>query len=222
MKRPKLIIADDHRLLVQGLQQMLGRRFDVVGVAYAGDELLEVLRATPADGLVLDLSLPGRSGIDLLPDIRKIQPDLKILVLTMHVDRILAEASLAAGATGFVPKDSGMEEVEQALHDVLAGRRYISPRVPKFSHRVGLDAMHASLARLTPRQQTIVKLIGQGRTSAEIGETLGLSENTITFHRGRIRKVLGLSSEWELVRHAILVHLAASEEETPPPRQRRR
>ncbi len=221
MKRPRLIIADDHRLLVQGLQQMLGRRFEIVGVAYAGEELLDVLRSTPADGLVLDLSLPGRSGIDLLPDIRTIQPELKILVLTMHVDRILAEASLAAGATGFVPKDSGMEEVEQALGEVLAGRRYISPRVPKFTHRVGLDAVHASLARLTPRQQTIVKLLGQGKTSAEIGEQLGLSQNTITFHRGRIRKVLGLSSEWELVRHAILVHLATSEEGTEPVKRRR-
>jgi DNA-binding NarL/FixJ family response regulator len=209
------VIADDHRVLVQGLQQMLERRFDIVGVAYAGDELLDLLRRTTADCLVLDLSLPGRSGLDLLPDIRAAQPAMRVLVLTMHVDRILAEAALAAGATGFVPKDSGMEELERALREVLAGRRYLSPRVPKFSHRVGLDAMHASLSRLTPRQQTILKLLGQGKSSAEIGQKLGLSENTITFHRQRIRKMLGLSSEWELVRHAILVHLATAEGDAP-------
>jgi DNA-binding NarL/FixJ family response regulator len=220
--RPRLVIADDHRLLVQGLQQLLSRRFDVVGVAYAGDELLELLGRTPADCLILDLSLPGRSGIDLLPDIRRAQPDLKILVVTMHVDRILAEAALAAGAMGFVPKDSGMDEVETGLREVLAGRRYLSPRVPKHSMRVGLDAMHASLARLTPRQQTILRLLGQGKTSAEIGAKLGLSENTITFHRQRIRKALGLSSEWALLRHALLVHLATSEEESPPTGRRRR
>jgi DNA-binding NarL/FixJ family response regulator len=213
--RPRLILADDHRLLVQGLQQMLGRRFEIVGVAYAGDELLALLRRTAADALVLDLSLPGRSGLDLLPDIRTVQPGLRVLVLTMHADRVLADAALGAGATGFVPKDSSMEEVELALREVLAGRRYVSPRVPKSSHRVGLDALHASLARLTPRQQTIVKLLGQGKTSAEIGEELGLSESTITFHRVRIRKVLGLSTEWELVRHAILVHLASSGDEDP-------
>lgn len=208
--RPRLVVADDHRLVVQGLEQMLSRRFEIVGVAYAGDQLLELLRHTLTDGLILDLSLPGRSGLDLLPDIRAVQPMLRILVLTMHVDRMLAEAALAAGATGFVPKDSSMDEVETALKEVLAGRRYLSPRVPKFSHRLGLDAMHASLARLTPRQQTILRQLGQGKTSAEIGRGLGLSESTITFHRHRIRGVLGLSSEWELLRHAILVYLAAS------------
>jgi two-component system invasion response regulator UvrY len=209
--RPRLVIADDHRLLVQGLQQMLGRHFQIVAVAYAGDELLDLLRTTSADCLLLDLSLPGRSGLDLIPDIRKLRPELRILVLTMHVDRILAEAALAAGATGFVPKDSGMEELETALGEVLAGHRYLSPRIPKASHGVGLGAMHSSLTRLTPRQQAILRLLGQGKTSAEIGESLGLSENTITFHRGRIRKLLGLSSEWELVRYSILVHLAAAE-----------
>jgi len=206
--RPRLVIADDHRVVVQGLQQLLGGRFDIVGVAYAGDELLRLLEGTAADGLLLDLSLPGRNGLDILPDIRALQPDLKVLVLTMHADRVLAEASIAAGALGFVPKDAGMDELELALEQVLGGRRYVSPRVPKSSHRVALDAMHASLARLTERQQTILRLLGQGLSSADIGEKLGLSENTITFHRRRIRTILGLASEWELMRQAILVHLA--------------
>lgn len=212
MKREqaRLIIADDHRMVVQGLEQMLGQRFEIVGVAYAGDELLKLLQRTPADGLLLDLSLPGRSGLDILPEIRTLQPDLKVLVLTMHADRVLAEASLAAGALGFVPKDAGMEELKLALSEVLAGRRYVSPRVPKSSHRVGLDAMHASLARLTERQQAILRLLGEGLSSAEIGDKLGLSENTITFHRKRIRMILGLATEWELTREAILVHLATN------------
>jgi two-component system, NarL family, invasion response regulator UvrY len=220
-ERARLVIADDHRLMVEGLQQLLGRRFEVVGVAYSGDELLALLGATAADGLILDLSLPGRSGIDLLPDIRRVQPDLRILVVTMHVDRILAEAALAAGALGFVPKDSGMDEVEKGLREVLAGRRYLSPRVPPHTDRVGLDAVHASLSKLTPRQQAILRLLGQGKTSADIGARLGLSENTITFHRQRIRKALGLTSEWALLRHALLVHLATGGDE-PPPRARRR
>jgi len=220
--RPRLVIADDHRLLVQGLQQLLSRRFDVVGVAYAGDELLEVLRVTAADALILDLSLPGRSGIDLLPDIRRVRPDLRILVVTMHVDRILAEAAFGAGAHGFVPKDSGMDEVEKGLRTVLAGRRYLSPRVPRHSSRVGLDAVHASLAKLTPRRQTILRLIGQGMTSAEIAAELGLSEATIGFHRHGIRQALGLTSDWGLLRHALLVHLATSGEDAAGTARRRR
>ena len=209
-ERARLVIADDHRMVVQGLEQMLGDRYDIAGVAYAGDELLALLRRTPADVVLLDLSLPGRSGLDILPDIRVLQPALKVLVLTMHADRVLAEAALAAGALGFVPKDAGMEELKLALTEVLAGRRYVSPRVPKSSHRMALDALHASLAKLTERQQTILRLLGQGLSSAEIGEKLGLSENTITFHRKRIRTVLGLTSEWELTRQAILVHLATT------------
>lgn len=191
---------------------MLNRSFHVVGLAYTGAELLDVLHTVPADGLLLDISLPDRNGIEMLPEIHAIQPGLRVLVVTMHVDRTLAEASLAAGAAGFVPKDSGMEELETAIEKVLAGERYLSPRIPKTSHRVGLGAVHASLSRVTPRQQQILSLIGQGKTSAEIGDTLGLSANTITFHRKRIRKLLGLASEWELGRFAILVHLATGEE----------
>ena len=209
--RPRLVIVDDHRLVVEGLRQMLGKRYDIVGVAYAGDELLELLRHTPADGLLLDLSLPGRGGLELLPEIRALQPALRVLVLTMHVDRILAGAALAAGATGFVPKDAGMDELERALTSVLAGKRFLSKRVPRASHGLGPDAMHASLARLTPRQQSILRLIGKGRTSGEIAAKLGLTESTITFHRQRIRRLLGLASEWELVRHAILVAVAAQD-----------
>lgn len=217
MKRPRerLVIADDHRMVVQGLQQMLGERYEIAAVAYAGDELLKVLKQTPADGLLLDLSLPGRNGLDILPEVRALQPDLKVLVLTMHADRVMAEASLAAGALGFVPKDAGVEELKLALSQVLAGRRYVSPRVPKSSHRVALDALHASLARLTDRQQAILRLLGQGKTSAEIGEELGISENTITFHRRRIRALLGLASEWELTRQAILISLATSGGDAP-------
>ena len=215
--RPRLIIADDHRLLVQGLQQILGKRYDVVGVAYAGDELLDLLRTTTADCLLLDLSFPGRSGLELLPDVHRIQPDLRVLILTMHVDRILAEASLAAGALGFVPKDSGMEELEAALAEVLAGRRYLSPRVPKSSHRLGLDAVHLSLSRLTPRQQEVLSLLGRGLSSADIAGHFGVSLNTVTWHRSHIRKALGLANEWELARFAILVHLATNDSEASGP-----
>ena len=215
-ERPRLILADDHRLLVQGLRQMLGKRYAIVGVAYDGESLLELLRSTPADLLLLDLSLPGRSGLDVLPEIRAIQPELRVLVLTMHVDRTLAEASLASGALGFVPKDSGMEELETALTEVLAGRRYLSPRVPKTSHRMGLDAVHLSLSRLTPRQQEILRLLGEGKSSGEIAHHFGLTTSAITWHRAHMRRELGLTNEWDLARFAILVHLASVEEGAGP------
>lgn len=213
--RPRLIIADDHHLLVEGLRTLLRARFDVVGVAHGGDELLALLATTDADCLLLDLALPGHNGLDLMPDIRMLRPNLKVLVVTMHLDRVLADAVLHAGAQGFIPKDSGMDELEDAIRTVLAGRRYLSPRVPPITHRVALGAIHAGLARLTPRQQEIVRLIGQGKTTAEIAKLLGIGPSMVTLHRANSRKALGIDSEWGLVRWAILMQ--ASVEDAEPP-----
>ena len=211
LPRARLILADDHALFVEGLTRVLRPRYDVVAVAHSGDELLELLPSTRADCLLLDLSLPGRSGLDLLPDVRSVQPELRVLIVTMHLDRVLAEASLAGGAQGFVPKDSGIEELEVAIEEVLAGRRYLSPRVPKTSHRVALGAKQLGFARLTPRQQEIVRLIGLGKTTAEIAAHLGLSQSTVTFHRHNIRTALGIDSEWGLIRYAVLVQASEAE-----------
>ncbi len=215
--RPRLLIADDHHLLVEGLRSMLRARFDVVGVAHAGDELLALLATTDADCLLLDLALPGHNGLELMPDIRALQPDLKVLVVTMHLDRVLADAVLHAGAHGFIPKDSGMDELEEAILAVLAGRRYLSARVPNITSRVGLGAIHAGLARLTPRQQEIVRLIGQGKTTAEIAKLLGIGPSTVTFHRANSRKALGIDSEWGLVRWAILMQASVEDAEPLAP-----
>jgi DNA-binding NarL/FixJ family response regulator len=109
-----------------------------------------------------------------------------------------------------------MEELETALTEVLAGRRFLSSRVPKTSHRMGLDAAHLSLSRLTPRQQEILRLLGQGQSSVAIAHHFGLTTSAITWHRAHIRKALGLANEWELARFAILVHLATGEEGVGP------
>ncbi len=191
--RARLILADDHHLLVEALRAMLSKSFSVVGVAYEGDALLEILRKTDADCLLLDLGMPGRNGLELLPDIRALRPELKVLVVTMHLDRSLADAALQAGAHGFMPKDSG--------------KRYLSPRVPPITNRMSLGAAHVGLAQLTPRQHEILRLIGDGKTTAEMADTLGLSQRTVGFHRTNIRKALGIDSEAGLTRWAVLFRL---------------
>ncbi len=211
--RPRLFIADDHPMLVAALRTLLEQHFDIAGTANSGDEILAALPGAKADALLLDLNMPGRSGLDLLPDLVRAHPELKILVVTMYVDRVLADASLLAGAHGFVPKDSQVDELVVALHEVLAGRRYVSPNVPRQSNRVSMGARHLGLARLTPRQQDIVRMIGAGKTTAEIADTLGLSSHTVSFHRKNIRRVLGIDSDWGLVRYAILVSVGDEETE---------
>lgn len=205
--RARLIIADDHHLLVEALRAMLAKSFSVVGVAHEGDALLALLKKTDADCLLLDLGMPGRNGLELLPDIRALKPALKVLVVTMHLDRSLADAALQAGAHGFMPKDSGLDELSTAIGEVLAGRRYLSPRVPAITNRMSLGAAHPGLAQLTPRQHEILRMIGDGKTTAEIAETLGLSARTVGFHRTNIRKALGIDSEAGLTRWAVLFRL---------------
>jgi DNA-binding NarL/FixJ family response regulator len=205
--RARLILADDHHLLVDALRAMLAKSFNVVGVAHEGDALLALLKKTDADCLLLDLGMPGRNGLELLPDIRALKPALKVLVVTMHLDRSLADAALQAGAHGFMPKDSGLEELSTAIGEVLAGRRYLSPRVPPITNRMSLGAAHLGLAQLTPRQHEILRLIGDGKTTAEMAEALGLSARTVGFHRTNIRKALGVDSEAGLTRWAVLFRL---------------
>ena len=206
-RRPTLVLADDHPLMVEGLRSMLQPRFDIVATANTGAELLVLLQTLSPDGLLLDLSLPDQNGLELLPHITHLRPKLRILIVTMHLDRVLADAAFRAGAHGFIPKDSGIDELEIAVQAILDGRRYVSPRVPKHSHRMNLAARHLGLSRLTERQQEILRLIGDGKTTPQIAEILGLSERTVSFHRGNIRRILGIDSEWGLVRYAIMIEV---------------
>lgn len=214
--KPRLILVDDHPLLVEGLAGMLRRKYDVVGVAHSGVELLALLPHQPAECLLLDLAMPDRNGLELIPDIRRIQPDLRILIVTMHMDRVLADAVMHAGANGFIPKDSGLDELVVAIETVLAGKRYVSERVPRITWSAGLGADNPVLATLTPRQRDILAMIADGRTSADMAASLGVSLPTITFHRANLRAKLGVDSEWGLVRFAILMQVRENERSGEP------
>jgi len=197
-------------MVVASFARILARRYTIVGTAFDGAALLELLRSRSADCLMLDIEMPGRNGLQLIPEVLKMQPELKIIMVTMLVDRAVADASLAAGAHGFVPKDAPLEELEHAIAEVLVGATYVSPLVPKSTHRVGLDARHMALHRLTPRQQQIVLLLGEGRSCTEIAKLLHLGPSTVTFHKHNIMRVLALGAERELVRYAVLVRELAS------------
>jgi DNA-binding NarL/FixJ family response regulator len=161
------------------------------------------------DAITLDLGLPDRGGLEAIADLRAAAPEARLLVVSMHTDRALADAALHAGAAGYVPKDAGIPELESALGEVLAGRRYLSPRLPRRGPKSGIDAVQLGLGRLTPRQQEIVRLMGDGHNTAEIAERLHVSLNTVAFHRKRIRKALGIDTELGLVRYALLVQVGS-------------
>lgn len=205
MNRCSIAIADDHELVARGLANLLEPFHEVYVVAHSGRELLESLERRSVDCVLLDLSMPDHSGLDVLPELKRRFPKSKVIMVTMHVDRSLVQASLSLGADGYVPKDANLGELREAIATVLSGERYISGRVPKHTDRTGLQALHPSLATLTLRQEKILLLIGEGLSSAAIGKSFGLTEATIAFHRANIRRKLGIESELGLHRFAVLI-----------------
>jgi DNA-binding NarL/FixJ family response regulator len=205
--KTRLVIAEDHDMVAQGFKTMLGKDCDVLEVVRDGKDVVASVKKHHPDILLLDLSLPNRTGMDILTDLRTTMPEVRIVVVTMHVDPVLVDAAVGLGAAGFVPKDSGVEELKTAINEVAAGRRYVSRRIRRRGPR-GNAVDRMGFSQLTPRQQEIVRMIGRGLKGEEIAEQLGLTLHTVRFHRKNIARLLGLESEWAMVRYAILVGMA--------------
>lgn len=204
-RRASVLIADDHPLVSHGLRELLKPSYTVVGTVGDGREVHEAVERHNPDVLLLDLSMPHRNGLDLIPELVAAFPALRILVVTMHLDRTLADLALQGGAHGFVPKGASAEELTGAIREVLNGQRYVSPKIPRRSFRDGAALEDPTLDRLTPRQRQILEMIGQGKSSGQIAELLSVSPRTIEFHRAQIRKTLGISNEMGLLRYAIML-----------------
>lgn len=211
MERARLVLVDDHGLMLEGLRAALQDTYDIVALVGSGAEGVRAVRKHHPDLVLLDLSLPDQSGLEVIQELHGIAARVKILVVTMHRDRVLADAALQSGAQGFVPKDADVTELRHAVSEVLAGNNYVSPLVPQRLSYRSTDKLQFALSQLTPTQQRIIRLIGEGRSSASIARRLHLTKATITFHRVRIRQTLGLKDEWALLRHAILIRLSEAE-----------
>jgi len=205
--RPLVLIADDHPLVAQGLRALIAPYCDVVALVEDARQVEAAVAEHQPDLLLLDLSMPHRNGLELLTVLRERYPALRMLVVTMHLDRALAEQAFLNGADGFIPKEAPAEELQTAIVTVLHDRRYLSPRVPRRGFGDGTTPADARLERLTPRQREVVRLLGQGKTTPEIAVLLGLSERTVEFHRAGARRALGITTEWGLVRFAIMARL---------------
>ena len=208
-ERPTLILVDDHALMTEGLRAMLEPEHEVVEVVRDGTHVVAAVDFHRPDLVLLDLSLPGRSGLEIAAELRTRFPATRVLIVTMHAERIYADEALRAGASGYVLKLARAEELRHAIAEALAGRQYVTPLLTEHTSasagRIeprgipdasGVDA-------LTERQREVLRLIARGRTTQEIAEALAVSPKAVEFHRVRIRKVLGLSSTAALVRYAV-------------------
>jgi len=201
------MLVEDHALVSQGLRALLGRHYHVVATVSDGLEVINAVDKHRPALILLDLSLPHRTGMDLLPELRALHPNTRILVVTMHADHVVANLAMKLGAHGFVPKDSGLPELQEAIGEVMAGRNYVSPRIRIHEKKNTWGGSRMGFGRLTARQQAIVRLIGRGASSEEIAEAIGISVHTVHFHRRNIRRVLGMQTDGEFARYALLVQL---------------
>jgi DNA-binding NarL/FixJ family response regulator len=206
MKRIRVLLADDHPLVLAGLRSLLETECDVVGVVNDGRSLVEEARRLKPDVMVVDIGLPLLNGMDAARQVKKELPDTRILFLTMHDNPAYLKDALAAGASGYVLKTSAREELLGAVQDAARNRIHVSPGfgeeiVEQFErHPRSVSASHSLL---TARQREILQLVAEGRTAKEIADLLNISLQTVAFHKYQIMNKLGLRTTAELTKYAI-------------------
>lgn len=203
-----ILIADDHAILRAGLRQILSESGDIVvaGEATNGHEVLAKVRAGEWDALVLDMSMPGKSGIELIKQIKGECPKLAILVLSMHREDVYAVRALKAGASGYLCKDNAETQLIEAIRKVAAGGLYITPAV---AEKLALGMLRGNVAdvpphtRLSDREYEVLRAIAAGESIGEIARRLNLSIKTVSTHKTRILEKMNVANTAELIRYAV-------------------
>jgi len=213
LKPPTILLADDHSLILKGIQGVLERHYDVVGSLEDGRALLRAAERLRPDFVILDISMPILNGIDAAYELRKMLPSVRVIFLTMHSTAIYLRKALAAGASGYVLKSAAAEELVAAIEEARRGRTYISPGLSQSKMDAPLPAADSKLAtELTGRQKQVLQLVAEGRQSKEIAELMHVSLKTVEFHRSRLMSRLGVRSVAELTRFAIQEGLVPPEQ----------
>ena len=213
----RLLIADDHAIVREGLKRILAAdpSFALAGEAKDGHEVLAAVRAGGFEVLLLDLSMPGRSGIELVRQVKAERPDLRVLVLSMHDEQQYAVRAIRAGASGYLTKDAAPTQLVAALRKIAAGGLFITPAVAE-ALALGLQTSGEKLPhkRLSDREYEVFLLLAAGQSVTAIAERLHLSAKTVSTHKTHIHEKLGLASLAELVRYAV-THRLLDEPDLP-------
>ena len=202
----RVLLADDHAMVRSGLKEILADTGDisVVGEATNGHEVLAQVRAHEFDVAVLDMTMPGRSGIELIRQVKEARPKLRVLVLTMHKEEQYAVRALKAGASGYLTKESAADQLVAAIRRIAAGGAYVSPET---AERLALEAGRPSDAPphtlLSDREFQVFQMIANGAAVGEIARQLSLSVKTVSTHKTRIMEKMGLANQAELIRYAL-------------------
>jgi len=209
MQKPRVIIADDHRLVVAGLERLLASDCEIVGTVIDGDTLQAEVRRLRPDIVVQDISMPPLNGIDLIRQIRQIDESIRIVVVTMNEDADLAAEAFRAGASAYVLKNCAASELLDAVHHAMERQSYVTPLV---AGGILHSLMRPSQSRddddqLTYRQREVLRLLAEGKSMKEVAEALNLAVRTVAFHKYRMMKQLNIKTSAELVRFAVVRHI---------------
>jgi DNA-binding NarL/FixJ family response regulator len=202
----RVALADDHTIVREGLKQLLAAAgdFEVAAEARDGHEVMNAVRTADFDVLLLDMSMPGRSGVELIKQVRAEKPRLRILVLTMHEEHQYAIRAIRAGASGYLTKDSASRELVQALRKVAAGGAFISAEV---AEQLALSSMPGAAGEphetLSDREYQVFGMIARGRSISDIAAELNLSVKTVSTHKANILQKMGLETIGDLIRYAV-------------------
>jgi DNA-binding NarL/FixJ family response regulator len=201
-----VIIADDHKIVLDGLKQILEDEFNIVGLALDGMELVRLAKSKKPHVIVVDASMPKLNGIEATRQIKAVDPDVKIIVLTMHNDVGYAIRAFDVGADGYIVKHAAAEELITAIREVLKGRTYITPHIAgELFHAVRNedDRRERPLSKLTPRQREVLQLLAEGHSAQEAADILCISRRTVEFHKYNIMETVGAKNNTDLISFAI-------------------
>jgi DNA-binding NarL/FixJ family response regulator len=209
LKRPRILLADDHTLVTEGLKRILDPEFELAGTVEDGLALLDAAQKLEPDVILLDISMPLLNGIEAARRLKKSLPRTKLVFLTMHADRTYVAEAFRAGASAYLLKRSAVSELVLAIHEVLKGGYYVAPLIAKdlvdlFVESRSSRPPERPVARdLTARQRQILQLVAEGHSNKQIAGILKISIKTVEFHKSEIMRKLGLHSTAELTRYAL-------------------
>ncbi|MDH5666408.1 MAG: response regulator transcription factor [Nitrospira sp.] len=215
MTKPRVLIADDHSIFLAGLHRLVEDSCEVVGMVENGRALVEAAGKLKPDLILLDISMPLLNGLDAAREIKKSEPDCKILFLTMHASPTYATEAIKAGGNGYLLKQSAASELSTAIEAVLGGQTYLTPAIT----RSVLDSMlkpdslalKRAVGDLTPRQREVLQLVGEGKGTKDIATLLNVSVKTVEFHKARLMEQLEMHSTADLMKFAIAEGLASTD-----------
>ncbi|MCC6589713.1 MAG: response regulator transcription factor [Bryobacterales bacterium] len=209
--KPRIVIADDHLLVLDGLRMILEPHCEVLATVTSAPELIRAAQEQSPDVALLDIGMPNMNGIEATRQLRIVAPAVKVIVVSQYADHQYIRAAFDAGASGYVAKQSGGRELVAAIADVMAGERYVSPSLVTEALTDSLTATPvagASSRQLTPRQLQVLQLVAQGKSAKEIAHELGISRKTVEFHKACILQTLGMRNSTELTRFAVSTGMA--------------